>query len=74
MPALGQLRKISGSGQKGYFMGSDFAYEDLHPENPERYKYTRGLNDYFEGEECYTITARPVDDTSNDTQLKVYAP
>ncbi len=63
MPALEQLRKISGSGQKGYFMGSDFAYEDLLPENPERYEYKRGLNDYLEGAECYTITAKPVDDS-----------
>ncbi len=62
MPALDQLRKITGSGQKGYFMGSDFAYEDLLPENPELYKYERGLDDYVDGMDCYKITARPVDE------------
>ncbi len=62
IPALDQLRKISGSGQKGYFMGSDFAYEDLLPENPEQFQYKRSeLDDYVDDIQCYKITARPAD-------------
>ena len=67
LPALGQLRKISGSGQKGYFMGSDFAYEDLLPENPRKYHYERGLDDYLDDVQCFRITARPIDQESTDS-------
>jgi len=67
LPALGQLRKISGSGQKGYFMGSDFAYEDLLPENPGNYQYKRGLDDYVDDVQCFRITARPIDQESSES-------
>ncbi len=67
LPALGQLRKISGSGQKGYFMGSDFAYEDLLPENSRKYHYARGLDDYLDDVQCFRITARPIDQESTDS-------
>ena len=34
MPAYGQkLKRIAGGNKKGYFMGTDFSYEDLRPEN-----------------------------------------
>ena len=59
MPAVGRVREISGTSKMGYFMGSDFAYEDLLPENTDRYEYSRGLDDYVDGTECYHITARP---------------
>ena len=61
MPALGNIRKISGSSKKGYFMGTDFAYEDLHPEDTSRYKYSRELDDSVDGVDCYLVTARPID-------------
>ena len=36
MPAYGQkLKRIAGGNKKGYFMGTDFSYEDLRPEKLE---------------------------------------
>lgn len=58
MPAMEMVRKIAGSSKKGYFMGSDFAYEDLLPENTDRYEYVRGINEYLDDTECYRVTAK----------------
>ena len=62
MPAFGRVRKIAGSGQKGYFMGTDFAFEDLQPENTSRYEYERGQDDYLDDIQCFRVTARPASD------------
>ncbi len=59
MPALGSIRKISGSGQRGYFMGTDFAFEDLYPEDMDRYDYEKEADGYIDDVQCYRITARP---------------
>ena len=40
LPALKKTRRISGSDKSDTFMGTDFAYEDLVTEEPEKYDYT----------------------------------
>ncbi|MBN1409264.1 MAG: outer membrane lipoprotein-sorting protein, partial [Spirochaetales bacterium] len=33
LPARGMLQRITAGSKKGYFMGTDFTYEDMEPEN-----------------------------------------
>ncbi|WOO40340.1 outer membrane lipoprotein-sorting protein [Rubellicoccus peritrichatus] len=59
LPALGTPRKITGSQKSGYFLGSDFTYEDLNSENPEEHEYYRLMDDEVEGREVYAIMSAP---------------
>jgi hypothetical protein len=43
-------------------MGTDFAYEDLRPENPGVHRYTLAGSETVEGRECFVIEAVPATD------------
>lgn len=59
MPALGQARKIAGDNRSGYFMGSDFTYEDLRKENTEEHDYHRLQDDSLDGRPVYVVMSAP---------------
>ncbi|GHC02568.1 outer membrane lipoprotein-sorting protein [Cerasicoccus arenae] len=59
MPALGQARKIMGENRSGYFMGSDFTFEDLRRENVEEHSYYRLQDDEVNGSQVYVVMAAP---------------
>ncbi len=61
LPALRRVKRISSSNQSGSFMGSEFAYEDLTPQEVEKFTY-RYLRDESCGDLTCTVTERtPVD-------------
>ncbi|MGE9297389.1 MAG: outer membrane lipoprotein-sorting protein [Puniceicoccales bacterium] len=60
MPALGQARMVSGENRSGYFMGSDFTFEDLRRENTQEHEYHRLQDDKFNGRDVYVVLAAPV--------------
>lgn len=58
LPALKKTRRISGSDKSDTFMGTDFAYEDLVTEEPEKYDYAYpAIQDC--GPTCVKIIATP---------------
>jgi len=59
MPALGQARVVSGENRGGYFMGSDFTFEDLRRENTREHQYHRLRDDRFNGRDVYVVMAAP---------------
>ncbi|MEO0794022.1 MAG: outer membrane lipoprotein-sorting protein [Verrucomicrobiota bacterium] len=59
MPALGQARKIAGDNRGGYFMGSDFTFEDLRKENTQEHSYHRLQDDKVNGKDVYVVMAAP---------------
>jgi hypothetical protein len=61
LPALGEPRKIEGKNRAGYFMGSDFTYEDLRKEKPNEWVYNREMDDKIDGQDYYVILSAPVD-------------
>lgn len=61
MPALGEVRPIKGDNRSGYFMGSDFTYEDLRKENTEEHTYHRLQDDEINGQPVYVVMAAPAD-------------
>jgi outer membrane lipoprotein-sorting protein len=64
LPALRRVKRISSANQSGSFMGSEFAYEDLTPQEVERFTY-RYLRDEPCGDLTCTVTERiPVDEKS----------
>jgi len=59
LPALGAMREISGDQRGGYFMGSDFTFDDLRRENMEEQQYSRLRDDELNGETVYVVQAAP---------------
>jgi len=41
LPAMGKLKRVVGGGKRSYFMGTDFANEDLTSENRKNFDYNR---------------------------------
>lgn len=64
LPSVKRVKRISSSNKSGSFMGSEFAYEDLSGQAPDKYVY-RWLKDEACGElQCYVVEAVPRDPRS----------
>ncbi len=61
LPALKKVRRISASDKSDNFMGTDFAFEDLQPQELDKYQYTLLKTETIDGQECYLIEAIPTD-------------
>ena len=59
LPALGQMRQITGGSIKSYFLGSDFTYEDLQLKPVGDYEYERLLDEPVSGKNCYRLVVVP---------------
>lgn len=59
MPTIDSVRRIAPSGRRGFFVGSDFAYEDFMVEDPDAFSYERMLDGSIDGESCFVISAKP---------------
>ena len=65
LPALKRVKRISSSNQSGSFMGSEFSYEDMSPQEVEKFTY-RYLRDEPCGDLTCTVSERvPVDKKSS---------
>ena len=55
MPALNTVQRISGSGKKGNFIDTDFAYEDLLYSTSKNFVYGRKFDENLNDDVCYVI-------------------
>ena len=69
LPALRRVKRISSANRSGSFMGSEFAYEDLTPQEVEKFTY-RYLRDEPCGNQTCTVTER----TPRGRQVGLHAP
>ncbi|MBI4824039.1 MAG: outer membrane lipoprotein-sorting protein [Nitrospirae bacterium] len=60
LPELGKEKRIASGGKKNKFMGTDFAFEDLRPENLSTHEYNLTASETIEGKDCYVIEAIPI--------------
>lgn len=60
LPAQGRMQRIADSSKKSYFMGTDFTYEDLEPEELDNFVYEVLRNEDIDGQTCWVIEAVPV--------------
>jgi hypothetical protein len=64
LPAVKRTKRISSSNKSGSFMGSEFAYEDIGSQEPEKYTW-KFLADAKEGgRDCWQLERIPVDKNS----------
>jgi outer membrane lipoprotein-sorting protein len=59
LPATRKVKRIAASGKKNRFMGTDFAFEDLRPENLALYRYTMVGTETVAGQPCHVVEAVP---------------
>jgi hypothetical protein len=59
LPAAGRAKRIPSSGKKNRFMGTDFAFEDLRPENLLLHTYTLVGSDTLDDHDVFVIEATP---------------
>jgi len=60
LPAQGKkMKRIAKGGQKNYFMGTDYAFEDLVSESREKFSYERLPDEIIDGVDSYLVRACP---------------
>ncbi|WP_051610072.1 outer membrane lipoprotein-sorting protein [Terasakiella pusilla] len=59
LPATKSLKRIVGGGKRNYFLGTDFANEDLVAENLDRFRYERQADQTIDNVDYYVIWAFP---------------
>jgi hypothetical protein len=57
LPSVKKPKRIAASGKKNRFMGTDFAYEDLQPENLAVHAYALAAPETLDGVDCFVIDA-----------------
>jgi Outer membrane lipoprotein-sorting protein len=62
LPATRRVKRIAASGKKNRFMGTDFSYEDLRPENLALHTYALLGSEGVDGNDCYVIEAKPANE------------
>jgi len=72
LPALKRVKRISSKNKSGPFMGSEFAYEDMTSQEPDRYTY-KWLRDEKLGEhDCFVVERYPTYKHSGYTRQIVW--
>jgi outer membrane lipoprotein-sorting protein len=61
LPALKRVKRISSRNKSGSFVGSEFAYEDISSQEPEKYTYKWIRDEAFEGLACFVVEYCAVD-------------
>ena len=66
LPAQKKMQRIAKGSKKNYFMGTDFTYEDMEPEDIDNFNYTilrsEKLNQDKKDSDCYVIEAVPANE------------
>lgn len=72
LPALKRVKRIASSNKSGPFMGSEFAYEDLGSQEPEKYTYKHLRDETFEGKDAFVFERYPKDKDSGYTRNVIW--
>lgn len=59
LPAQNRLQRIAKGSKKSYFMGTDFTFEDMEPEDIDNFNYNITGEENISGLPCWVIEAVP---------------
>ena len=62
LPATRNAKRIAAAGKKNRFMGTDFTYEDLRPENLAVHLYSAAGAEVIDGQDCWVIESLPANE------------
>lgn len=71
MPALRKIRRISGSSNDDYFMGTDFTYDDMGDRNVDEDEHTLLREEELNGYQCWVIQSIPKEIDEGDYTKKI---
>lgn len=72
LPALKRVKRIASDNKSGPFVGSEFSYEDMTPQEIEKYTYKYSRDETYDGMECFVVELFPVDENSGYTKQVVW--
>ncbi len=64
LPEIKRVKRISGSGKSGSFMGSEFSYEDMRDAQIEKYAFRFERQEACGEGSCFVVERRPRDEDS----------
>lgn len=64
LPEIKRVKRISGSGKSGSFMGSEFSYEDMRDAQIEKYTFRFEREEACGAGSCFVVERRPRDEDS----------
>ncbi len=59
LPGQQSLQRIAAKAKRSAFMGSDFTYEDMQPDNPDYYSFSSPRSETLDGHDCFVIDITP---------------
>lgn len=71
MPALRKIRRISGSSNDDYFMGTDFTYDDMGDRNVDEDEHSLLREEELNGYQCWVVQSIPKDIDEGDYSKKI---
>jgi outer membrane lipoprotein-sorting protein len=59
LPSLSRVKRIASNNKSGAFMGSEFAFEDISSQEPEKFAYKYIRDEPLDGSECTVVEQVP---------------
>lgn len=72
LPSLKRVKRIASRNKSGAFMGSEFAYEDLGSQEPEKYSWKHLKDEAVGGRPAWVLERVPVDKKSGYSRQVVW--
>ena len=72
LPALKRTKKIASRNKTGPFVGSEFSFEDLSPQEVEKYDYRYIGEEQIDDTPCYVVDRMPRDQYSGYSRQRVW--
>ena len=72
LPALKRTKKIASRNKTGPFVGSEFSFEDLSPQEVEKYDYVYVGEEEINGTPCFVVDRTPRDKYSGYSRQRVW--
>ena len=69
LPALKRVKRIASKNKSGSFVGSEFSYEDISSNEPEKYDFKFIREDSYEGKAVWVVERYPRDPSSGYTKI-----
>lgn len=64
LPAAKRVKRIASGNKTGSFVGSEFSYEDISPQQVEKYTYKYLRDEAVNGQQCFVVERYPTDPKS----------
>ena len=72
LPKSKKIKRITSRGKSGAFMGSEFSYEDMSPQEVDQYRYKWMKDAKYKGRDVNVIARYPVDKNSGYSKHITY--